>query len=88
MHIVVIVAAGCSAVFTLLTVAGLIRPRFGLARTQEQSLIRNGALALVAYLVLAVALGAGDPNQKFLTPGAVPLAPSASANPPAAVSQR
>ncbi len=80
MHILLIVAAACSALFTALTVLGLIDPRLGLSRTREQALMRNGTLALVFYLLMAAALSAGDPRQRIMLGTPTPAA-STSAQP-------
>ncbi|GBE11251.1 hypothetical protein BMS3Bbin12_01608 [bacterium BMS3Bbin12] len=74
MHTLLIVAAACSALFTVLTVLGLIDPRLGLSRTRERALVRNGALALVFYLLMAATLSAGDPRQRIMLGAPAPAA--------------
>ena len=65
MHIAILVTLGVSVVFTLLAVLGLINPKLGLSKSKEASLLRNGAIALIAYLIMALLIGESDPRQRI-----------------------
>ncbi|GEM_PF-6330644 len=78
MHTLLLAAALLSGLFTLLTFLGLVHPPLGLARTRERVLIRNGALALVFYLLMAAVLSAGDPRQRIMTGAPTTPVPAAA----------
>lgn len=67
-HLVALVLLTVALAFSLLTLLGLYDPRLGLARSRRDALRRNGALALIVYVLMAVALSIGDIDRRAHEP--------------------
>lgn len=64
MHLLILALLGVALLFGILTLLGLYEPGLGLARSRGEVVRRNGTIALLVYVLMAIALSATDINRR------------------------
>lgn len=64
MHFLILSLLGVALLFGVLTLLGLYEPSLGLARSRGEVVRRNGTIALLVYVLMAIALSSADINRR------------------------